>query len=131
MDSGLESDQKIAVAGTAQSAEEALLTLRSIDCDVAVVDVSLREGMNGIDATREIKVQLPHCKVLILSVHGGRYVTDAIVAGADGYVMKTSGGDTLNRAIHQVYRGDSFIDPNLTRSLFQSVAESSLALEAK
>ena len=119
----VEIDGLFEVVGTAQSADEALPLLKQVECDVVVMDVSLEGTTSGIEATRQIKEQLPNAWVLMLSVHGETHVAEAIKAGADGYVMKTSGKDTLCRAIYDVYNGRSAIDPSLTRFLFESIAD--------
>ena len=117
----IETDERFEVSGTASTAEEAFELLETLPCDVVVMDVSLG-GMSGIEATRKMKAQTPQVKVLILSVHGEEYLKEAIAAGADGYVVKTSGATTLRNAIYDVHRGTSVIDPTLTRFLFNSVA---------
>ncbi len=117
----IESEGRVEVVGAAQSAEEALPRLKSIVCDVVITDIGL-PGMSGIEVIRQIKAQPWKAKVLVLSGYGESHLTDAISAGADGYIMKSAGGARLRQAINDVHGGGSAIDPKLARNLFQRIA---------
>ena len=117
----LEGDPDIAVVGEAGDAETAIDQLGSTDCDVVVMDIAL-PGLSGIEATRRIKAMRPDMNVLILSAYGEQSLTEAIEAGADGYMMKTAAPEELRAAVHEVHRGHSPIHPSLSRSLFKKVA---------
>lgn len=98
----------LTVCGTAESGEEALETLPESGCDLALVDVSM-PGMSGIELVRHLRAQSPEVKCLMLSGHLGEgYVTDALKAGARGYVGK---GDpaALLEAITEVLGGGRYI----------------------
>jgi DNA-binding NarL/FixJ family response regulator len=98
----------IAEADTGNAAVELARTLRP---DLVVMDVSL-PGLNGAEATREIKAQRAELPVLALSVHEEvPFVRMLLDAGAGGYVLKRSACDELVRAVRIVAAGDTYIDP--------------------
>ena len=118
----VEDDDSLAVVGDAASGEDALQRLEQVRPDVVVMDITL-PGLSGIEATKQIKSRWPDIQVLILSGHGEQFLTEAIAAGADGYIMKTADTGQVRRAIHEVNSGGSPIDLNLARTLFKKVAE--------
>jgi DNA-binding NarL/FixJ family response regulator len=72
----------------AASGEEAIALLRTESPRLVVMDIIL-PGMNGIEATRQIKATLPSAQIVMLTVHeDDTYRTDATVAGASAYVPK-------------------------------------------
>ena len=74
--------------------------------------------MNGLEATRLIREQYPHVRVLILSMYDDHeYVVQIIQAGASGYVLKRVVTEDLVRAIHEVYAGESFLYPPIAATL--------------
>ena len=96
------------------SAVEGALALKP---DVAIMDLSM-EGMGGLEATREIRRQLPGTKVLVLTMHENEeYLRQTLDAGATGYVLKKAANTELAVAIRAVHRGEVFVYPSLTRVL--------------
>ena len=122
----VDADDRLKVKGGAQTAEEAMAKLEAAPCDVVIMDITL-PGINGIEATRQIKRRFPETRVLILSGYGELYLSEAIAAGADGYLMKTASGDEVRDAINEILSGRSPVDRSLTRSLFKMVADTSTA----
>jgi two-component system response regulator NreC len=85
--------------------------------DVALLDIGM-PLLNGIEATRQIARRAPHVKVLILSMHADEaYVTQALHAGARGYLLKDSADTDLIRALNAVTEGKSFFSPAVARVL--------------
>ncbi len=79
--------------------------------DLAILDVKMPK-LTGLQATREIKAQSPQTAVLILSMHDDRrYLTEAMKAGASGYVVKTQADTDLVAAIRAIERGEPFPTP--------------------
>ena len=118
----LEMEANIEVVGETDDAEHALVELQSLDVDVVLMDIGL-PGMDGIEATRQIKQQTQNIFVLMLTSYEDEYVEQAIEAGASGYILKTSTGQQLTQSVHAVHQGQSFLDPSLTGRLFEQVAE--------
>jgi DNA-binding NarL/FixJ family response regulator len=79
--------------------------------DLAILDVKMPK-LTGLQATREIKAQSPQTAVLILSMHDDeRYLSEALKAGASGYVVKTQADTDLVAAIRAIERGEPFPTP--------------------
>jgi two-component system response regulator NreC len=77
--------------------------------DVVVMDVALK-GINGIDATREVKRRAPGARVLLLAAWPReRDVLDGFAAGADGFALKTDSIDTLRQALRMVGHGQRYV----------------------
>jgi two-component system response regulator NreC len=104
----------VAEAGDGRSAVQQALDLEP---DVAVLDIGM-PLLNGIEATRQITRRKPNVRVLILSMYADEaYVTQAVTAGASGYVLKDSAGADLVGAIAAVAAGKSFFSPPVARVL--------------
>jgi two-component system response regulator NreC len=86
--------------------------------DVAVLDIGM-PLLNGIEATRQIVRRAPAVRVLILSMHSDQaYVTQAVQAGARGYLLKESAGAELLEAIAAVAAGKSYFSPAVAQVVF-------------
>jgi DNA-binding NarL/FixJ family response regulator len=104
------------VAEAADGAEARELAIRERP-DLAILDVKMPK-LTGLQATREIKAQAPEVAVLILSMHDEeRYVSEALKAGASGYVVKTQADTDLVAAIRAVERGEPFPTPEAQGTL--------------
>ena len=72
--------------------------------------------LNGIEATRQIVRRAPTVRILILSMHSDEaYITQALQAGAKGYLLKDSADTDLIRAVNDVSAGRSFFSPAVAR----------------
>lgn len=118
----LELDKEIAVVGEADSAEEALKQVEFSSPQVVFMDIRL-PGMDGIEATRQLKARYPEMRVVILSGFGHEYLAQAIEAGADGYLLKTTSQEGLVDAVKQAAGGQTPIDSELATRLFGEFAE--------
>jgi DNA-binding NarL/FixJ family response regulator len=104
------------VAEAADGAKARELAIRERP-DLAILDVKMPK-LTGLQATREIKAQAPEVAVLILSMHDEeRYVSEALKAGASGYVVKTQADTDLVAAIRAVERGEPFPVPEARDTL--------------
>jgi len=69
-----------------------------------------------MEATRRIRQQFPHVKVVLLSMHANEeYVAEALNVGASGYVLKNAGAAELAVAVHTVAKGESFLSPAIAK----------------
>jgi two-component system, NarL family, response regulator DevR len=117
------------VVAEASSAKEALQQVERYQPDVVVMDIRL-PGKSGIEATREITSNFPEIKVIVLtSFAEDELLFDAISAGASGYVLKQIGSNELIRALETIGRGDSLLDPAVTKRVFDRVREASRKAE--
>ncbi len=88
-------------------------------CDIALMDIEM-PGMNGIEATKIIKEQLPHIQVLIQTVFSDDdNIFRAICAGASGYILKTTTPVQYIEALKDVHSGGSPMTPGIARRVFE------------
>lgn len=107
----------ITFVGEAQDGRHALDLVVELHPDVAIMDVGM-PVINGIDATRRIIEVSPATRVMLLSMHAGRhYVSEALAAGATGYVVKETAFDDLVRAIRVVAEGGVFLSQSVTQEV--------------
>ena len=117
----LELDPELEVVGEAENGEEAVAMARRLEPDVVLMDL-LMPVMDGIEATREIRRQLPEVEVLALtSVLEDASVTGAIRAGAIGYLLKTTDADELREAIRAAAAGQVRLAPEAAARLMREV----------
>ncbi|WP_218242234.1 response regulator [Comamonas fluminis] len=121
----IDAEPDMQVVAEAATAAEAYALLQQQHIDLAVVDISLR-GTSGIDAIRRIVTRDISAKVLVLSMHDNPgIVTQAMRAGALGYLTKSSEPGDLLDAIRTVARGRRVLSPDVA----QVLAEASLDQE--
>ena len=109
----------IELVGVVNNGEAAVDTVKGGGIDVVLMDVNLGTGINGIEATRRIKEFAPDTKILILTMFTDPgTVTEAVRAGADGYLSKGASSDAVVQAIKDVAEGRSVLDPNVTEGIF-------------
>ncbi|NAX21184.1 response regulator [Vibrio sp. V39_P1S14PM300] len=114
----LELEPDIRVVGTASNGLEAVEVVRSLAPDVVLMDVSM-PVMNGIDATRLIREERPHSKVLMLTMHDNReYIMKVMQAGAVGYMLKEISAEKMVQAIKTVNQGSTYFCESVTQTLF-------------
>lgn len=115
----LESEGDIAVVGEAGTAEEALGRIPAANPDVAVLDVRLPDG-DGIEVCRDIRSRHPDIQCLMLTSYADdEALFSAIMAGAAGYVLKQVKGSDLIDGVRRVARGESLLDPSVTRRVLE------------
>jgi two-component system, NarL family, response regulator NreC len=113
----LESKGGFRVVAEAGSGKTALDQVQRIQPDVVVMDITMPE-MDGLEATRQIKIICPECRVLALTVHEDRqYFFEMLAAGASGYITKQAAADELVAAIQTVAAGNVYLQPVLARWL--------------
>ena len=110
----LEAEGDIEVIGEASTVAEALARVPALRPQVAVLDVRLPDG-SGITACRELRSALPELGCLMLtSFADDEAMLDAIMAGAQGFVLKQIRGSDLVGAVRTVASGGSLLDPTAT-----------------
>lgn len=101
------------VVGQARSKADAITQCRRTKADVVLLDIRLPDG-SGIDAAREILSAHPNIRILFLTSFADEHtVLEAILSGAQGYVLKDIASAALIRAIKTVAAGQPLIDPRL------------------
>ena len=109
--------QGFQVVGEASDGQEMLRTAEKTRPDVAILDIRM-PVLNGVDAARELKKSSPNTKIIILTQHDeNQYVTEALHAGAKGYVLKNQGAEDLVHAIREVCRGAVYLSPSISHTV--------------
>ena len=110
----------IAVVGQAADGAAALATAVEVAPDVVLMDLSM-PGVDGVEATRGIRAALPDTKVLVLTSFSDRQrVSDALAAGAIGYILKDCEPPALLAAVRAAAAGHVPIDPRVAAVLLPS-----------
>jgi DNA-binding NarL/FixJ family response regulator len=116
----LESEPDIEVVGEAADGEEACARVRELDPDVTLMDIRM-PVLDGLAATRRLTQTGARCRVLALTTFDlDEYVFGALRAGASGFLLKDAPADELADAIRVVARGDSLLDPGVTRRVIDA-----------
>ena len=121
----------VEVVGVGHDGAEAVDLAGQYRPDVVLMDLKM-PGMNGIQATRQIKDRYPQVRVLALTTYDAdEWVFDAIRAGADGYLLKDTPRARLIEALRGTATGATHVDPKVAGKLFARVAQqASLYTEA-
>jgi len=115
----LQKVEGIEVVGEASDGEEAVAQVVQLVPDVVLMDITM-PGLNGLEATQQIKKENSQIKVLILTVHEtGQYLSGMLKVGASGYVVKTATSNELISAIRAVHHGDVYLYPSVARMLVE------------
>ena len=116
-------EKDIQVVGLAQDGAEAVEQVAQHQPDLVLMDLKM-PGMNGIEATRQIRARYPAVKVLVLTTYDDdEWVFDAIRAGAAGYLLKDTPREEVIKAIRGTVGGKSFVDPAVAGKLLDQVAD--------
>jgi two-component system response regulator NreC len=115
----LNTHSDINVVAEARNGEETLLRAGEMRPDLIIMDITM-PGMDGLEATRRLKMQNPECLVLALTVHEDKqYFMEMLSAGASGYITKQAAADDLVAAIRAVASGQVYLQPTLARWLLE------------
>ena len=116
----LNGNDDVELVGTVTTGEEAIEAIEKLQPEVVVMDVRL-PGIDGVSAVKRIHAASPSVQIVMFSAYGDkRLLSDAIAAGAKGYVMKGSPPEDLLRAIRTVAEGRPFVDPSLSPMLLMT-----------
>jgi two-component system response regulator NreC len=99
------------VVGEAQDGRQAIQEAQRLQPDIVLMDITMPD-MNGIEATKQIKRNLPTARILILTMHEhDEYVFQALRAGASGYMLKEAADTDLISALHIIQSGQFYLSP--------------------
>ena len=114
----LESVTDFTVVGEAGSREQALPAILQLKPDVVLLDLRVQDG-KGIDTAKEILANLPSTRLLFLAdALNDTTLLSAVATGAHGYVLQDAGAETLLHAVRSITKGQSYLDPGVTRHTF-------------
>jgi len=113
----LELEDDIKVIAQASNGEEAIKIAKQYKPDVILMDINM-PVMNGLQAIKELKKESADFKIIVLTIHQDReYLVKTVQMGAEGYILKDAEASVLIDAIRTVYKGESYIQPNMTKEL--------------
>jgi len=116
----IESHRNWTVCGEAADGRQAVRLASDLKPHVVIMDVTM-PGLNGLDATRQIRQELPHSEVLILTMHESeQLVHEVLTAGARGYILKSDAGSTLADAVESLSRHQPFFTSKVSELLLKA-----------
>ncbi|HMW91522.1 MAG TPA: response regulator transcription factor [Candidatus Obscuribacter sp.] len=116
----LERTEEFCVVGEAEDGEEAVRLAQTLKPDVIVMDIGL-PYKNGIEATRDIKQNLPSVNIVMLTSHDNDdEIFAALSAGAQGYCLKDCASERIKIALSSVSQGAAWIDPRIAQKVLSA-----------
>ncbi|MBI2329250.1 MAG: response regulator transcription factor [Chloroflexi bacterium] len=108
----LEQEEDMEIVGDFSSAGEALLQIETLSPNIILMEAKMPD-ISGIEATRRLQQKRTPCNIIMLTLHED-CLTEALEAGAAGYLLSDIKCQELTRAIRRVYHGELVIDERLT-----------------
>ena len=114
------SDENLAILGEAASGKECFEKIVLDPPDILILDISLPDT-TGIEITKQISVEYPDIKVLILSMYTNEdFIFNAVKAGARGYLPKNTSREELLTAIQTIFGGEEFFADSISKIMLKS-----------
>jgi DNA-binding NarL/FixJ family response regulator len=114
-------EKDLVVCGQAEDAHEAMQVIKTLQPDIVVVDISLKET-SGIELIKDIKTQYPSLPVLALSMHDeSLYAERALRAGAKGYIMKAEATEKVITGIRTVLSGELYVSERMSAKMVRKL----------
>lgn len=120
----LSTQTDLELIGEASTGQETLEKVAILQPDIVLMDINM-PGINGIEATKQIKLLHAQVKVIILTSFSDQdHVLPALRSGAKGYLLKDVEPEDLAQAIRRVYQGKVELHPDIAEQLVNQYAES-------
>jgi DNA-binding NarL/FixJ family response regulator len=118
----LKLEKDIEVTGIAEDGDAAIRMVDKQKPDLVLMDLKM-PITNGVEATRRIKQKHAEVKILVLTTYDDdEWVSDAVKAGASGYLLKDTPRDELVKAIRGTVAGKSYLDPSVAGKVIEMVS---------
>ncbi len=115
----LEQDNRFLVVSECDSGERAYQQFGEFLPDITVIDLSM-PGMGGLEAISRITARYPAAKLLVLSMHeNAAFASQALKAGAKGYLSKNSLAEELVNALDSIVKGQTYINASISKQIAQ------------
>lgn len=115
----LEQDNRFLVVSECDSGERAYQQFGEYLPDITVIDLSM-PGMGGLEAISRITARYPTAKLLVLSMHeNAAFASQALKAGAKGYLSKNSLAEELVNALDSIVKGQTYINASISKQIAQ------------
>lgn len=118
--------ENLQIIAEASDGEDALRILKTNKVDILLVDINMPK-LNGIELIRRVKSMKKDIRCIVLTAYADeKYVTEAIKAGAKGYVLKSASSDVIVEAIKNVENGGYYFHREMPKRL-QRIAQNTVA----
>jgi two-component system response regulator NreC len=112
----LEKSGRFECIAEADDGYQAVKLAKELHPDIVIMDIAM-PNLNGIEATRQIKTELPEIEVIVLSMHATRnYVAQVLQAGASAYLLKDSAFEELSTALLAISHGGMYLSPAIAKT---------------
>jgi DNA-binding NarL/FixJ family response regulator len=120
----LNHEADLTVCGEAEDAPQALKSIEKLKPHIAIVDITLKQGLSGIELIKDIKARYPRLPVLVLSMHNeSLYAERTLRAGAKGYIMKQEATEKVVEAIRRVLAGEIYLSERMAQKILHKFVE--------
>jgi len=121
----LSGEEGVEVIAEANDGQQALTLCRELRPHLVLMDVRM-PVMDGLQATRKIKQEMPKTSVMMVTMHeNSDYLFEAVKVGAAGYVLKDASGERLLSAVRRTLEGESPLNQELAMRLLKRLARES------
>ncbi len=105
--------------GSVEDGQALIAEARKSKPDIILLDISM-PLLNGIDAAQQLRKLVPLAKIIFVTMHADAdFVTEAFRAGASGYVLKRAAASELLTAVREVWKGNHYVSPQVTRNTIE------------
>lgn len=116
----LEDQPNLEIVGQAVNGRMAAEMALELKPDIVIMDIAMPQ-MNGIEAAKRIRKDLPKTKILILSMYSHEhYIHELLEVGISGYLLKNSSGRDIIKAIHAAMQDETFLSPSISKKVVES-----------
>jgi DNA-binding NarL/FixJ family response regulator len=116
----LEDQPDLEVIGETVNGRMAVEQALELKPDIIIMDIAM-PLMNGIEAAKRIRKELPKTKILILSMYSHEhYIHELLETGISGYLLKDSSGRDIINAIHAALKDETFLSPSISKKVVES-----------
>jgi len=117
----IDQEDDLRVCGEAEDIPEALAQIQKLSPDVAIIDISLKDG-SGLELIKDIKVRWPELPVLVLSMHDETFYAErALRAGARGYVSKSEVSSKVVKGLRDILQGGLYVGDKIASKLLRGL----------
>lgn len=117
----IKSIKNLEISAEVNNGKQLLEHLSKQGCDVILMDINMPD-MDGIEATKEVKKRYPNIKIIMLTMYSSRdYIEKLLRVGADGYILKNTGKEELQKAIETVHQGESYFSAEVTERIMEGL----------
>lgn len=112
------------VIADALNSESAISLVTEYSPDITILDISIPEMNDGVEAIRKIKNLCPACKILVFTnLDSDTAIRQSILGGANGYLLKKARTKDIIKAINSIMEGERFFGPYISKILIEKCLE--------